>query len=242
VSARSSDAKEYRLRVASLPDDLKDQGGDPFAVEVKPILRRLKKDLKELGRQDLLADAQAINAVSKVVGLQDEWLTFQLTTFQVDPGLLTSKLMSLSVSDIAGALGEAHHPPAAAKLMPTSRLLEAADYWVQLYGWGSLARLGPLALADQGTDYETIRMDPQELEGRLQSTFLRVSRRLTEGPLPFKEFAGDFQGAEKLKETYSLAHLCMRGAFALRYDPSTSDYLITAADGNVDRSVAISLG
>jgi hypothetical protein len=242
VSAKPSDAKEYRLRVASLPEDLKDQGGDPFAVEVKPILRRLKKDLKELGRQDLLADAQAINAVSKVVGLQDEWLTFQLTTFQVDPGLLTSKLMSLSVSDIAGALGEAHHPPAAAKLMPTSRLLEAADYWVQLYGWGSLGRLGPLGPADEGTAYESIRMDPRELEGRLQSTFVRVSRRLAEGPLPFKEFVGDFQGAEKLRETYSLAHLCMRGAFALRYDPSTSDYLITGADGNVDRSVAISLG
>jgi hypothetical protein len=242
VSAKSSDTKEYRLRVASLPEDLKDQGGDPFAVEVKPILRRLKKDLKELGRQDLLADAHAINAVSKIVGLQDEWLSFQLTTFQVDPGLLASKLAALSVSDIAAALGEAHHPPASERLMPTSRLLEAADYWVQLYGWGSLGRLGPLGLGDEGTDYESIMMDPQELEGRLQSTFVTVSRRLGEGPFHFKEFVGGFQGAEKLRETYSLAHLCMRGTFALRYDPSTSDYLITNAEGNVDRSVAISLG
>jgi hypothetical protein len=242
VSAKSSDAKEYRLRVASLPEDLKDQGGDPFAVEVKPILRRLKKDLKELDRQELVADAQAINAVSKVVGLQDEWLSFQLTTFQVDPGLLTSKLASLSISDIAGALGEAHHPPVSERLMPTSRLLEAADYWVQLYGWGSLSRLGPLGLGDQLTDYESIRMDPRELESRLQSTFVKLSRLLAEGPLHFKDFVGGFDGAEKLKETYSLAHLCMRGAFALRYDPSTSDYLITGAEGPVDRSVAISLG
>jgi len=241
VSGKASEAKEYRLRVKSLPDDLRDQGGDPFGVEVKPILRRLRQGLRDLDRRELLADAQAVNAVSKVVGLQDEWLSFQLTTFQVDPGLLMSKMASLSISSIADALGLSHHPPASVKLMPTARLLEAADYWVQLYGWGSLPRLGPLAL-DEGQVYESLRMDPKELENLLQATYARLSRRLLEGPLPFREFAEGFKGPERLRETYSLAHLCMRGAFALRYDPSSSDYLITGAEGSVDHSVAVALG
>jgi hypothetical protein len=242
VPARSSDEREYRERVESLPDDLKQQGGDPFAVEVKPILRRLKQGLKDLDRKELLADAKAVNAVSKIVELQDEWLSFQLTTFQVDPGLLASKIAELGVSAIADAIGGSHHPPAAVRLIPTPRLLEAADYWVQLYGWGSLPRLGPLASAEDGSQYESLRMDRQELEGMIRSTFASVTRRLAEGPLSFKEFLGDFRGAERLRAAYSLAYLCMRGAFSLRYDPSSSDYLITEAEGDTDRSVAVSVG
>jgi hypothetical protein len=242
VSVKASEAKEYRQRVESLPEDLKDQGGDPFAVEVRPILHRLRQGLGKLDGQEMLADARAVNAVSKIVGLQDEWLSFQLTTFHVDPGLLMSKIGSLRPSSMADALGESHHPAAAVKLMPTPRLLEAADYWVQLYGWGSLGRLSPISLTEEETSYEYLKMDSQELESRMRSTLARVGRRLLEGPLPFKEFVGAFQGAERLRETYSLAHLCMRGAFSLRYDPSSSDYVITGAEGNVDRSVAISLG
>ena len=241
MSVKANDAREYRERVESLPDDLKDQGGDPFEVEIEPILRRLRVGLREIAREELLSDAKALNAVSKVVGLQDEWLSFQLTTFQVDPGLIQSRIASLGVGAIAEALGEAHHPPAVVKLMPTVRLLEAADYWVQLHGWGALGRLGPLATAGDSSPYEALAMSSQELERGLQSTFARVSRRLNEGSLHFRDFVGEFHGADRLREAYSLAHLCMRGALALRYDPSSSDYLITLAEGNVDRSVAVSL-
>jgi hypothetical protein len=241
VSRRSSESKEYRERIAALPEDLKDQGGDPFAVDVKPILHRLREDLRKLKREELLADARAINAVSKVVGLQDEWLSFQLTSFQVDPGLLTTKVKGLSVSRIAEALGEAHHPVTATKQMPTARLLEAADYWVQLYGWGSLAGLAPLATGGDA-QFESLQMDQQDLEKLLQATFVRVGRRLGEGPFHYREFVAELDRGERLRETYSFAHLCMRGAFSLRYDPSASDYLISPAEGNVDRSVAVSLG
>jgi hypothetical protein len=99
-----------------------------------------------------------------------------------------------------------------------------------------------ILLFSDGEDQAKDSVVAARVAARLRSTSILLNRRLAEGPLLFREFAGSFQGAERLKETYSLAHLCMRGVFALRYDPSTSDYLITGAEGSVDRSVAVSLG
>ena len=243
MQGKSADSKEYRARVAALPDDLRQHGGDPFAVEVKPILKRLRSDFGNLDAGEMVADAQAVNAVSKIVSLQDQWLSFQLTSFQVDPDLLVSKVRATSLLRLAESISDAHHPISSIRQMPTARLLEAADYWVQLYGLGRAAEMGPLgaAVVDESA-FESIRMEPHELERRLEEMLAAVTRRLATGPLPYRAFLAEYDGATRLEKAYLLAHLCMRGAFTMRYDPSISDYVMQESEGSVEKSVAVSLG
>jgi hypothetical protein len=242
MSSGRSESKEYRRRVAALPEDLKKLGGDPFEVEVKAILRRLRKDFKGLGREGMLLDSQAMNAVSKVVSIQDEWLSFQLTELHVDPDLLLSKLRSCGLSQLAASIGESHHPTATVKQMPMGRLLEAADYWVQLGGWGAAGDIGPLPEGTDESAFQDLRMSHEELEKRLSGALLELSDMVRRGPLRYRDYVGGADGAKRLEKGYLLAHLCMRGAFTLKYDPASSDYLIMEAEGGADRSVALTIG
>ncbi|MDG6940073.1 MAG: hypothetical protein JRN39_06710 [Nitrososphaerota archaeon] len=232
-------ARDYRRRVTALPEDLRRGGGDPFEVDVKDALARLREGYEELDGDELVMDAMAVNAVSQVVAQQDEWLDYQLSRVQVDPALLREKIRAMDERALSAALRCSQHLPAGIKQLHSARLRAAADYWIELVRWGAHEGL-PAPPMLQG---ETEALEPfgDDLVGELQAWRERVARKLESGPVTYEEALSGSTGKERLKAAYMTSFMCASGEITLRYDPVRSAYVVSRAQGVPDSSVAIAL-
>lgn len=229
---------EYRERISALPEELKRTGVDPFAVDVPHILEELKKEHSRNSPDLLTADARALNSVSEVVQIQDQWIGRQLSTLQVDPALVEGKVKQLSLRSLAYVLFMSHHPPVGVRQVSTKRLLEAADYWIQLQGWGRKPGLPANQPAEQAS-LQTLEFSAEDIEKEVTRTSEYVLQLVSEGPVPYERVLGDLRGEERIKRSYIISLICAQGLVTLRYDPTLGSYVVQKAVGPPDSSVAI---
>ncbi|MDG6933882.1 MAG: hypothetical protein JRN68_04225 [Nitrososphaerota archaeon] len=228
---------EYRERIAALSEELKETGADPFAVDVDHILEELRKDYAVSDPRILTADAKALGSVSEVVQMQDTWIGKQLSGLQVDPALLLDRVKRLGLRSLAASLYSSQHLPVGVKQVATKRLLEAAEYWIQLSGWGGRLSLPSNQMGELLT--ETLELTPEDLEQEVKDMSESVLQSVAEGPVAYDALLGQSTGAERLKRAFVLSLICARGAVTLRYDPLLGKYVVQRAEGTPDSSVAI---
>jgi hypothetical protein len=187
----------------------------------------------------MLKDAAAINSVSQVVHLQERWLSDQLRSLQVNPGLLYQKLSSLGPQILAKSLWKSQHLPAAVRHISTARLLMASEYWLALKGWGIRAEL-PRPPADSGK-LEGLEFTRDDLEKELSSRSEEILDRLRDGPIPYPELIDKAEGKARIRAAFLLSLMCAQGTVTIRFDPATSRYIVARCSGVPDNSVAIQL-
>ncbi|MEM3684441.1 MAG: hypothetical protein QXX17_02925 [Conexivisphaerales archaeon] len=237
---RSSKEEELRDRIAALPEEIRKQGADPFAVDVSSILSELRKDYQKLKGEEMVKDAVAVNSVSKIVYMQDKWLSDRLRGFGFGPEKIRERLIAMDVQVLASCLYESQHLPVAIRHISTERLKGAADYWVSLTGWGRGSKLGPLKdLGEEGL--ESLELGIDDIEQELKRVREELGARLSSSPVPYEEYLKAKQGKDRIRLAYIISVLCSSGEITIRFDPSIARYIILKGDGLPDSSVAIAV-
>lgn len=109
---------------------------NPFLVDVVNAIKILReyfslcKDFK-----DYCLDAKALNALSKVVELQNAYLLFQSSKLYVNPEDLKNKVYSLSLEDLAKAFLKSWHPLIELEQLTFQSINNCLIYWskIQFY-------------------------------------------------------------------------------------------------------------
>lgn len=237
---RQSERKELRERIAALSEEVRKSGADPFNVDVQSILRQLRKDFDKLKEDEMISDARAINSISNVVYMQDRWVSEHLLGLRVHPEIVEQKLKTLSKEAIADCLYSSQHLPCAVRHISTLRLKDAADYWIALMGWGKKASLGSLPEIKR-EDVEILNLNIQDLEKEIEDMRRKLKNILNGKPVPYTYFLEGLSGKERLRVSYLISLLCARGEVTIRFDPSSSAYVIIENGGVPDSSVGIQI-
>lgn len=171
-------ASEELLRIIELCREVEEKGIDPFQVDVPGYLRRLREYLSGWeGLEELLRDAEALNRLSRVVKLQENWVRRRSSMLYIDPMMVELKVKTLDREELARAFIKAHRPIVALNQLTPERLKEAAEYW---------RRLLPLE--------ERLAYSFPEARETITSTSLRVSRGVE-----FQELVAELWGELRKK-------------------------------------------
>ena len=132
MSKKGENSREFLLRVISLCKTVDEKILDPFEVEVCEILETLRGLLnKYKSFEDYCLDAEAINSLSKVVKLQEEWIKHKSKPY-LDLETVKSKIRNIKTKKLAEILLESWNPIATIKALPIKKLEEALKYWKNL--------------------------------------------------------------------------------------------------------------
>lgn len=82
--------------------------------------------------QDLILDARTMNALSRVVKMQEGRLRYQAQLFHADPEAMAEKLEKFDAKTLSKVFLEAWHPIVELEQLTAQALEDALDYWDEL--------------------------------------------------------------------------------------------------------------
>lgn len=124
---------EVLLRLISLCDMVEKKGINPFEVEVVEALKTIRQMLlRWKSFEEFCLDAEAINRLSKVVKLQEEWIKYRSSTLYSDQELIKSKIEKLSIETLAEVFLKSWRPIIGLEKISAKKLKEALNYWIDL--------------------------------------------------------------------------------------------------------------
>jgi hypothetical protein len=106
---------------------------NPFLLDISDSLAladRYFPHWKEV--QDLILDARTMNALSRVVKMQEGRLRYQAQLFHADPEAMAEKLDKFDAKVLGKLFLEAWHPIVELEQLTPEALEEALDYWDEL--------------------------------------------------------------------------------------------------------------
>jgi hypothetical protein len=109
------------------------KGDNPFEVEVKEALETLRRYLPHWkALEDFALDAETLNRISSIVGLQGNWIKHRSSTLFVDPLLIELKVKMLDPDKLVEIFRRTWHPVIEMDRLSAKRVAEAIDYWNNL--------------------------------------------------------------------------------------------------------------
>mgnify|MGYP001772756141 CR=1 FL=1 len=232
MSARRRDRIELRERISMLVDEVEKEGKDPFSIDVLPLLEDLRRDYDSEDLELLLADSKAMEALSRLVEMQEEWIDGRLSAV-ISPEALRRRAEAAGVEELAAALYVSQSPAVGVSNVDEELLVDAFRYWE---GLRPARRQVGAAPAERTVEVE---LEPETFEVELEEFRRRVSEALgSRGEVPLDEVLSRDK-EPRVRELYMLAHLVTRGELGLRYDPEGDRYLVTRSASGEPRSVVI---
>lgn len=230
--------KLLRERIIDLPRQLERSGSDPFLVDVKGLLKRLKGDRKR-GVELLKLDSAAINAVSKVIRMQEQWVVDALKGLRVDPQLVRDKLKDMELKEMMNLLASNFYPILALRRMSKGRLRDGLSYWGMVQPWGSMAKVPPVSYKE--VSFEPVELSMESMKIKAASLLKGLEKELEKGPIDYYAFLSRFKGKGRLETAFLLGHLAMTGKIALKQEPLTRRVFIMRPRDGEPISLALPL-
>ncbi len=227
--------KLIRERIIDLPRELERSGADPFLVDVKDLLEKLKRRRRDV--ELLKLDSKALNSVSKIVEMQEKWVVDALKGLRVDPDLVREKIKKLSLKEISSVLSKNFYPIIGLKRISIERLRDGLVYWEIVRPWGSYEEPAPIAYKDLAT--EPLSLTPESVKEKANKLYVELTPLLEKGPIDYRSYLSRFPEKERLEKAFLLGYLATIGKIALKKEPLTKTILILKPGKGEPFSIAI---
>lgn len=164
--------------------------------------------------EDLTLDARAMNALSRVVQMQEGRLRYQAQLFHADPEAVQEKLGKLSKERLGKLFLECWHPVVELEQLTAQALEDAMKYWAQLEPVEERHRLRPRREPPQP---EELNLDDLLARGVLKREgFAGVVLGMWEelqkrGSVEYWDFIRAPSHAERVRRAYATSYLITYG-------------------------------
>jgi len=233
--------KEEELKkIIELPEVLKKVGGDPFAINVEELLKKINENKLKDRVISLKYESQALNSVSIVIEKQEEWVLDALKGLKIDPQLIKEKVKQMPFKDLGLILAKHTTPALGIKRISRERIKMAVEYLGLIEPWGRKPSLGSVSRHE--SEYtQSIVFDKKFEEEAMEFYEKSLKQELEKfKTVPYKEFIERFN--EKLKIAFYIAYLSNIGVISVLRNPLTGETLISNPLGGEFESVAIPFG
>lgn len=218
---------EDLLRIVELVRSVERTAANPFEVDVRKALETLRKHLPSWTvLDDLVLDARALNEVSYLVKLQDEWVRHRASSVYVDPALLKLRIMITPIEDLARSFSGSWHPIVGMSQLFPNSLIRAMDYWNSLLPLGERFKgLGsPLSQPILGAEMnELLKMrilSQEEFKSKLNSILKEARESLTNNDrsVDYWGFVKGRDWDETVMRAYLITFLVSDGLLTIEHD------------------------
>ncbi|MEM3660163.1 MAG: hypothetical protein QXU11_07090 [Thermoproteota archaeon] len=202
-------------RIAKLCDEVIEKNIDPFVVDVRESLRRLREGLSEMDEKTLVMNMAALLKIIYVIALQQEDVKKRASRLYLDPFLMEIRLMGLDREKLAESFLKAFRPVAENEQATMGLMRLAYGYWANLReyslpGGGEEPEAGTLnKLA------EILPMEEADLEREMERLLGEIGR----GMVDYYDFVGREGEDRKVFRALVLSFLMMRGLVGIVQDP-----------------------
>lgn len=126
-------AREELENVIKICENVEKRGLNPFTVNVKDLLSRLRRTLEE--NPDLeyyVIDAETMYKIAIVIALQHKWLRERAQALFVDAQMIATRLTAMDKKSIARAFLKAWRPIISIEQMTPNRLRQGMEHFLSL--------------------------------------------------------------------------------------------------------------
>ncbi|MEM3079123.1 MAG: hypothetical protein QXF21_02260 [Thermoproteota archaeon] len=202
-------------RIAKLCDEVIEKNIDPFVVDVRENLRRLREGLSEMDEKTLVMNMAALLKIIYVIALQQEDVKKRASRLYLDPFLMEIRLMGLDREKLAESFLKAFRPVAENEQATMGFMRLAYGYWVNLREY-SLPGVG--GAPEAGTLNKLAEILPME-EADLEREMERLLGEIGRGMVDYYDFVGREGEDRKVFRALVLSFLMMRGLVGVVQDP-----------------------
>jgi len=128
----SSKYAELIERIIRLCDEVIEKNIDPFVVDVKENLKRLREGLSEMDEKTLVMNIAALLKIVYIIALQQEDVKKRASRLYLDPFLMEVRLMGLDRERLAESFLKAFRPVAENEQATMGLTRLAYGYWANL--------------------------------------------------------------------------------------------------------------
>lgn len=223
----------YILQIIELCRMVEQRGVDPFEVEVKEILEKLRGHLpswKSPG--EFVLDAEAVREIAEIIKLQADWVKHRSSSLYVDSLFVALKIRTLDPVSLARIFLKAWHPIVVVEQFSQERLRDAIDYWNQLLPmgervWGLPARTIPLGFIEQSDLFRLKLLSEEEFNEVLETHWKELMEKAGEKrEVPYWNFiyAEDYETT--VFRAYLTSFLVTYGYATLKIEPIKNEVVI----------------
>lgn len=248
------EAKDRALRIVHLCREVETKGFNPFEVDVKEELEALRSLLPAWVKpSDLTLDGEALRGLSRVVGLQDEWVRARSKLRILDPETVKARIAELTIPQLARIFLKAWKPTVKIEVLTPERLKEAASYWARLKPRGLLPepseapRIVEAEISSEAVKALGLRLG-ENFRRLMEETFqeLLVKVKEVEGEISYWDFVKAESFRETVLKAYMVSFLSTYGYVQLTLDKLTGELKLkptpeTAGKPRGECSIAIPL-
>lgn len=224
-------------RIIHLCDEIIEKNIDPFVLDVKENLRRLREGLSEMDEKTLVMNMTALLKIIYVIALQQEDVKKRASKLYLDPFLMEVRLMGLDKERLAESFLKAFRPIAENEQANMGLMRLAYSYWVNLKEYGL-----PEGEVAPGTMISTNLAEilPVE-EADLEEEMKKLLSEIKPGTIDYYDFINREGEDRKVFRALVLSFLMMRGLVGIIQDPLKNKvWIYRSSPKNIDRhSVAL---
>lgn len=223
---KSKVSLEDLIRIVEMCRAIERKGADPFEINIKAYLEKMKKYLPHWKLLDeLLLDAEAINAISSIIKLQSEWIKHRSSSLYIDPIFIELKIRILDPKTIAEAFLDSWHPIVEIDQIFPQRLKNAVDYWNKLLPlndrWREDFTLGSSIGSLEMEDLIKLKVvSLKDFDERMKELLKELLSKLsTNDKIDYWDFVYADTFEETLERAYIVSFILTEGYATLAIDP-----------------------
>jgi len=236
-------SREELEKVIRICENIEKRGLNPFTVNVRELLLRLRRMLEEGGDLDYyVLDAETMYRIATLIALQHRWLREKAQALFVDAQMIETRIIAADKKSIVRAFLKAWRPIISLEQMTMHRLRQGIDYFLSLpprsgereWGWKFSQREVELAKASLESE--------EDIAPKLRMLHEELVREYEErGEVDYWSFVERGGFDETFERAYLLSFLITEGYVDVKRNPLKGEIKLIPRREKAERKQPTSL-
>jgi len=236
-------SREELEKVIQICENIERRGLNPFTVNVRDLLMKLRRMLEENKTLDhYILDAETMYRIATLIALQQRWLKERAQALFVDAQMIETRLIAMDKKSIVRAFLKAWRPIISLEQITIQRLRQGADHFLSLapraggrsWGWKVTRRDVELIEGSVKPEEEVAEKLKKLHEELLKEYGLR-------GEVDYWSFIKGRNLEESFERAYLLSFLITDGYVDVRRNPLKNEIKLIPRERKAERKQPASL-
>jgi len=237
--------REELERIIKLCENIEKRGLDPFTVNIRELLERLRRIIEENPNLDhYVVDAETLYRISALIALQHKWLREKARALFIDAQMISTRLTAMDKKALVKAFLKAWHPIISLEQMTPQRLRQGLEHFLSLpprsgsreFGW---------KIADREMEFVKARLKLEEkaMMEKIKALHRELLEKFAEKgeALDYWEFIKGKDFDETFERAYLLSFLITEGYVDVKRNPLKNEVKLIPHKEQVERKSPTSL-
>lgn len=237
--------REELERIIKLCENIEKRGLDPFTVNIRGLLEKLRRIVEENPNLDhYVIDAETLYRISTLIALQHKWLREKAKALFIDAQMISTRLVAMDKKTLVRAFLKAWRPIISLEQMTPQRLRQGLEHFLSLpprsgsreFGW---------KITDKEMELVKARLELEEkaMMEKIKALHRELLRRFEEqeGALDYWEFIKGKNFDETFERAYLLSFLITEGYVDVKRNPLKNEVKLIPYKEQVKRKSPTSL-